>query len=162
MRFRYTVHEEDNDPDGVEVACRRRDSERTAPLLDATGNAANLSLTAVSIATDEAVFGGAAKETVPTRAAVTSEPSRGDTYGRGDSVDVEVQFNKEVTVSGRPVLQLTIGSPPSAAAAARGGDLAAARASATGSKRTATLVSGGNERLHFRYVVQSSDGSPGA
>ena len=105
---------------------------------------------------------GAAKETVPTRAAVTSEPSNGDTYGRGDSVDVEVPFNKEVTVSGRPVLELTVGSPPAASAAARGGDLAGARASVTGSKRTATLVSGENERLHFRYVVQSSDGSPGA
>ena len=161
VRFRYTVQEEDNDPDGVEVAAEGVTLNGGA-IVDAAGNAANLSLTAVSIAAGEAVFGGAAKETVPTRAAVTSEPSSGDTYGRGDSVDVEVQFNKEVTVSGRPVLELTIGSAPSAAAATRGGDLAGARAHVTGSKRTATLVSGGNERLHFRYVVQSSDGSPGA
>ena len=161
VRFRYTVQEADNDPDGVEVAAEGVTLNGGA-IVDAAGNAANVSLTAVSIAAGEAVFGGAAKETVPTRAAVTSEPSSGHTYGRGDSVDVEVQFNKEVTVSGRPVLELTIGSPPSAAAATRGGDLAGARADVTGSKRTATLVSGGNERLHFRYVVQSSDGSPGA
>ena len=49
------------------------------------------------------MYGGAAQATVPTRAAVTSAPSSGDTYTRGESVDVEVEFNKEVTVTGSPV-----------------------------------------------------------
>ena len=48
MHFRYTVQEEDNDPDGVEVAAEGVTLNGGA-IVDAAGNAANLSLTAVSI-----------------------------------------------------------------------------------------------------------------
>ena len=161
LRFRYTVQEEDNDPDGVEVAADGL-SLNGGTIADAAGNSATLSLAAASIGSGDKVYGGAAQETVPTRAAVTSEPSSGDTYTRGESVDVEVEFNKEVTVTGRPVLELTIGSEPSSSEVS-GGVRAGARASVSSSvKRTAALVSSANERLHFRYVVQPSDGSAGA
>ena len=162
VRFRYTVQEEDNDRDGVEVAAAGL-SLNGGTITDAAGNSANLSLAAAALGSGDKVYGGAAQETVPTRAAVTSEPSSGDTYTRGESVDVEVEFNKEVTVSGRPVLELTIGSEPSSSTVVSGGNLAGARASVSSSvKRTAALVSSANERLVFRYVVQSSDGSAGA
>ena len=40
---------------------------------------------------------------------VTSRPRVGDTYGRGETVEVQVTFDREVVVSGVPVLGLTVG-----------------------------------------------------
>ena len=40
---------------------------------------------------------------------VTSRPRVGDTYGRGEKVEVQVTFDQEVVVSGEPVLGLTVG-----------------------------------------------------
>ena len=41
---------------------------------------------------------------------MTSRPRVGDTYGRGEKVEVQVTFDREVVVSGVPVLGLTVGS----------------------------------------------------
>ena len=41
---------------------------------------------------------------------VTSRPRVGDTYGRGEKVEVQVTFDREVVVSGVPVVGLTVGS----------------------------------------------------
>ena len=162
VHFRYTVQEEDNDPDGVEVSASGL-LLNGGTIMDAAGNAADLSLGAAAIGSGHAVYGGAAQATVPTRAAVTSAPSSGDTYTRGESVDVEVQFNKEVTVTGSPVLELTIGSEPASSTARGGYAPAGPRASASSAvKRTAALVASAGERLVFRYVVQQSDGSADA
>ena len=57
-----------------------------------------------------------------------------------------------MTVSGQPLLELTIGSD-TAPGAARGGRLAG--------QRFAAFVDGANERLRFRYVVQADDRSDG-
>ena len=103
--------------------------------------------------------GSAKTQTRPTRAAVTSAPRSGGTYGRGESVDVEVRFNKEVTVSGQPQLELTIGS--NAQRAARSGRSTASQTGTAPKKRLAQFVSAANERLHFRYVVQAADDSLG-
>ena len=40
---------------------------------------------------------------------VTSRPRVGDTYGRGETVEVQVTFDREVVVSGVPVVGLTVG-----------------------------------------------------
>ena len=40
---------------------------------------------------------------------VTSRPRVGDTYGRGEKVEVQVTSDQEVVVSGQPVLGLTVG-----------------------------------------------------
>ena len=40
---------------------------------------------------------------------VTSRPRVGDTYGRGEKVEVQVTFDREVVVSGVPVVGLTVG-----------------------------------------------------
>ena len=40
---------------------------------------------------------------------VTSQPRVGDTYGRGEKVEVQVTFDQEVVVSGVPVVGLTVG-----------------------------------------------------
>ena len=157
VRFRYTVQEQDRDADGIGVAAGGL-SLNGGTIADAAGNPADLNLAAAAIGSGHAVNGGAKTQTKPTRAAVTSAPRSGGTYGRGESVDVEVQFNKEVTVAGQPQLELTIGSnPPGASRSGRG------TASQTGPapKRVANFVSGANERLHFRYVVRAADDSLG-
>ncbi len=157
VRFRYTVQQQDRDADGIGVAAEGL-SLNGGTIADGAGNPADLSLAAAAIGSGHAVNGGEKTRTRPTRAAVTSAPRSGGTYGRGESVDVEVQFNKEVTVAGQPQLELTIGSSPSGASRSRRGT-----ASQTGAapKRLANFVSGANERLHFRYVVRAADDSLG-
>ena len=157
VRFRYTVQEQDRDADGIGVAAGGL-SLNGGTIADAAGNPADLSLAAAAIGSGHAVNGGEKTRTRPTRAAVTSAPRSGGTYGRSESVDVEVQFNKEVTVAGQPQLELTIGSnPPAASRSGRG----TASQTGTAPKRLATFVSGTNERLHFRYVVRAADDSLG-
>ena len=159
VRFRYTVQEEDQDRDGITVAAAGL-SLNGGAIVDAAGNAANLSLAAASVDSGDQMDGGVAQDTVPTRAAVTSEPRNGETYGRGESVEVEIRFNKEVNVSGRPLVELSIDPRP--AARANGGRLAGARASASAAvTRRAAFVTGADERLQFRYVVQAGDASGG-
>ena len=160
VRFRYTVQEQDHDSDGIGVAAEGITLNGGA-IVDGADNPAQFNLKLAAIGSGHPVDGGETTDTVPTRAAVTSEPRSGDTYGRGESVDVEVEFTKEVTVSGQPLLELTIGSD-TAAAAARGGRLSAAQAgTGTPVKRFAAFVDGANERLRFRYVVQAEDRSQG-
>jgi len=157
VRFRYTVQEQDRDADGIGVAAGGL-SLNGGTIADAAGNPADLSLGAAAIGSGHAVNGGAKTQTMPTRAAVTSAPRSGGTYGRGESVDVEVQFNKDVTVAGQPQLELTIGSnPPGASRSGRG----TASQTGTAPKRLANFVSGANERLQFRYVVRAADDSLG-
>ena len=157
VRFRYSVQEQDQAPNGVGVAGL---SLNGGSILDAAGNAANLSLAAVSTPTGHKVDGGVAGETVPTRAAVISQPRNGEVYQRGESVDVEVLFNKGVSVAGLPQLELTMGPQPSRSSAARAGRLAASVVTQAAT-RVAAFVAGSDERLHFRYVVQAGDDSGG-
>ena len=159
VRFRYSVQEQDQAPNGVGVAAEGL-SLNGGSIQDAAGNPASLSLAAASTATGHQVDGGLTGRTAPTRAAVVSQPRNGEVYQRGESVEVEVQFNKEVSVAGQPQLELTIGPRPAPSAAASTGRLAA-RASSRADTRVATFVSGANERLRFRYVVQAGDDSGG-
>ena len=67
---------------------------------------------------------------------VTSRPRVGDTYGRGETVEVQVTFDREVVVSGVPVVSLTVG----------------------GDWRGAGYVSGsGTDVLTFRYEIGEDD-----
>ena len=159
VRFRYSVQEQDQAPNGVGVAAEGL-SLNGGSIQDTAGNPANLSLAAASIAAGHQVDGGLTARTAPTRAAVVSQPRNGEVYQRGESVDVEVRFNKEVSVAGQPQLELIIGPQPSRSAAGSTGRLAA-RASSRADTRVATFVAAANERLRFRYVVQAGDDSGG-
>ena len=50
------------------------------------------------------------RKPVITDVSVTSQPRVGDTYGRGETVEVQVTFDREVAVSGLPVVALIVGS----------------------------------------------------
>ena len=158
VRFRYTVQAQDRDADGIGVAAEGL-SLNGGTIADGAGNPADLGLAAAAIGSGHAVNGGESTQTRPRRAAVTSQPRSGGTYGRGESVDVEVQFNKEVTVTGEPRLELSIGADPPAGS--RGSRRTASRTGTAPGKRLAHFVAGANERLHFRYVVQAADDSLG-
>ncbi len=158
VRFRYTVQAQDRDPDGIGVAAEGL-SLNGGTIADGAGNPADLSLAAAAIGSGHAVNGGEQTQTRPRRAAVTSQPRSGGAYGRGESVDVEVQFNKEVKVTGQPQLQLTIGSD--SPGASRSSRRAASQTGTAPTKRLANFVSSANERVHFRYVVQAADDSLG-
>ena len=47
---------------------------------------------------------------VITDVSVTSQPRVGDTYGWGETIEVQVTFDREVVVSGTPVVGLNVGS----------------------------------------------------
>ena len=42
--------------------------------------------------------------------AFISSPARGDTYELGETIEVEVEFDSAVTATGRPQVELTIGT----------------------------------------------------
>ena len=60
-------------------------------------------------------------------------PARGDTYELGERVQVEVRFDRAVTVTGNPLVALTIGTQT----------------------RHATFASWGGLSLYFDYTVQA-------
>ena len=75
---------------------------------------------------------------VPTVTAVTlsSSPASGDTYGAGETIDLQVGILVAVTVTGIPPLALTIG---------------------TGTSQAGHTSGSGTQTLTFRYTVRSTD-----
>ena len=60
-----------------------------------------------------AVHGAAAQETpAPAVSGVSlrTAPASGDTYQRGDPIEVRIDFDRLVTITGSPQIQLTVGS----------------------------------------------------
>ena len=62
-------------------------------------------------------------------------PARGDTYELGETIEVVVEFNRAVTVTGKPQLALTIGAET----------------------RHAAMSGWGRDSLYFNYTVQQGD-----
>ena len=91
-------------------------------------------LVAVLVAPDGAQAAG--DSPTVTNIAITSSPATGDTYGKGETVQVTATFSEAVTVTGVPVLRLNVG----------------------GSYRQADYTSGsGSTALVFEYTVASRD-----
>ena len=129
LRFRYTVQPGDQDADGVGVEGGGLIGGTVA---DTVGNRAVRNVPARTWPTHTVGDAPVAVE----RVAVTSRPREGDTYGRGETIQVGVTFDAPVQVSGAPTLGLTIGARTRAAAFASGS---------------------GSRTLVFRYTVQSAD-----
>jgi hypothetical protein len=76
---------------------------------DAPGNAANLTLSAPGAPGSLGATDGITVDTInPMVQAIYAAPNSG-TYGTGATIDIEVIFNKNMAVSGTPVLQLNDG-----------------------------------------------------
>ena len=137
IRFRYVVATTDADTDGISVGSGAL-TLNGGTIIDGRGI-----LLAPSLVLGSNTFANAASHRVdgsrgpPRVSAVTiGAPAVGDTFERGETIDVTVMFNKTAAVTGTPQLALTIGSTTRQAAYASGGG-------------TASLV--------FRYVVVAAD-----
>ena len=136
--FRYTVQAADRDADGVSIAAGALTLNGGA-IRDAVGNAAVLGLGRHTVSSQAAhkVDGGVTRAPSVAGVTITSRPATGDTYSRGETVEVAVRFSQGVGVTGSPRLALRIGSATRQARYDRAGATSATQ--------------------YFRYVVQQAD-----
>ena len=135
LYFDYTVQEGDRDEDGISIAAnalvlnggtiRATDGTTDADLRHGTVAAGRGSKVNGSLATPPAVRD----------IAFISSPARGGTYEFGETIEVEVEFDRGVTATGSPQVALTIGTET----------------------RHATLSAWGDQSLYFDYAVQEGD-----
>ena len=135
LTFRYTVQATDADSDGLSIGASALTlNSGTIQSAAMTNAALGLGTRAVSNAVSHKVDGTIA---VPTVSVVTlSYPARGDTFGAGETIHIQVTFQLRVRVTGTPQVALTIGSGTGAAGYASGS---------------------GTTALNFRYTVQATD-----
>ena len=122
LRFRYTAQAEDRDTDGIAIAAGALDLNGGL-IRDAAGNNAILSLGshALGAQVSHKVDGSTGRAPAVTGVSVISAPTSGDTYTRGETIEVELRFDQAVGVSGTPNLALTLGSATAQAAWNRAG-----------------------------------------
>ncbi len=112
LTFRYVVVAADADTDGIEVGASAL-ALNSGAIADArdgsTAAALGLGSHALSAAAGHKVDGTLAGASV-TGVAVSSTPDSADTYGLGERIEVEVTFDRAVTVTGSPRLALTVGA----------------------------------------------------
>ena len=137
LRFEYQVQKGDRDDDGVGYAANAMVG--SGRLVDVHSWPVDRTVVARARLSDQVVDGvypGLLREPLEER----SSPRNGDTYARGESIEIAVMFDERVTVSHDPDLKLAL----------RIGNAAAVR--------RGVLVDGdGTDTLVFRYAVQDGD-----
>ena len=137
--FCYTVVAADADSTGISIGAGALTLPGGATIRAAgTGTAARLSLVPWNFANAAAYQVDGSKEVAPgvSGVAVASDAGADSTYGRTERIEVEVEFERSVAVTGTPQVALGIGSTTKQADYASGSG-------------TRTLV--------FRYVVAAAD-----
>ena len=137
LYFDYTVQERDRDADGISIAANALSlNGGTIRAADGTADA-DLTHDAVAAWSGQKVNGGLASPPAVTSIGFFS-PASGDTYELGETIELRVvEFHRAVTVSGSPLLALTIG---------------------TETRHAAYSTSWRDDRvLQFSYVVQEGD-----
>ena len=141
LTFVYRVQDGDNDADGIQVDMGAFFGGSFVDQDDETN--VNVATTTLARLPDHKV--DAVAPTVAAAPVVVSDPGVDNTYAIGDIIEIEVDFDEEIRVSGDPELILSIGrtgaTPPT-------GPLS----------RRATLSRVRPTRLVFRYEVQAGDG----
>ena len=136
LRFQYTVQAGDRDEDGISIAANAlAQGGGTITAADGTTEAV---LTHEAMAPDGASKVNGSDVTPPQVRAIRfgySPPARGDTYELGETVEVEVEFDRAVTETGDPQVALTIGTET----------------------RHAAFRGWGSQTLYFEYTVQEGD-----
>ena len=128
--FSYTVAHGDSAPDGIAIGANKI-SLNSGTVKDGADNDAELSHDAVD------VHSGHKVDTLDTTApavsfiTISSRPGDDNTYGLGDSIEIGVAFDEDVTVTGSPQLELDIG----------------------GNARTASYTSATGPTVVFTYTV---------
>ena len=118
--FNYVVQADDRDEDGISIAANAL--ELSGATIKAANGKASVDLTHPEIGSDGGSKVDGSLVTPPRVTSVShiSTPGRGDTYGLGEEVEVQVEFDRAVTVTGDPRLALTVGSETRYAAYFRG------------------------------------------
>ena len=110
LRFRYTVQAADRDNDGISFAANAL-RLNGATIQDRGGNDADLDLGEHAIINDENHrIDGSIDRPPGVQWVHVSEPVSGDTFTRGDRIEIHVGFNESISVNGTPQLELSIGA----------------------------------------------------
>ena len=136
LRFQYTVQAGDRDEDGISIPANAL-SLAGGTITAADGTTA-ADLTHEAVAPEGARKVNGSDVTPPQVRAIRfgySPPARGDTYELGETVEVEVEFDRAVTATGAPQVALTVGTET----------------------RHAAFRGWGTQTLHFDYTVQAGD-----
>ncbi|MDE0350320.1 MAG: hypothetical protein OXM56_11520, partial [Gammaproteobacteria bacterium] len=134
LRFRYVVQAGDFDDDGISLG---PSAMQGACIRDHAGNELDpRSVPPLPAQAAHKVNAGGTEPPLVTEVEIVSTPQAGATYATGEAIEVEVTFDKQVHVTGEPVLTISIGAHSRDAAFATGS---------------------GTTRLEFRYVVQEGD-----
>ena len=136
LRFQYTVQAGDRDEDGISIPANAL-SLAGGTITAADGTTA-ADLTHEAVAPEGASKVNGSDVTPPQVRAIRfgySPPARGDTYELGETVEVELEFDRAVTATGAPQVALTVGTET----------------------RHAAFRGWGTQTLHFDYTVQAGD-----
>ena len=137
LYFIYTVQEGDRDADGISIAANAL--ELHGGTITAADGATDADLAHPEVGADGGSKVDGTLVTPPRVTAVSfiSSPGRGDTYELGEEVEVQVEFDRAVIVTGNPRVALTIGSE---------------------ARHAAHLASWGDDQYaYFSYAVQAGD-----
>ena len=137
LYFDYTVQAGDRDEDGISIAANVLSlNGGTITAVDGTTDA-DLTHGAVAAEGGRKVNGSLTTPPAVRDIYFSSSPARGDTYELGERIEVNVGFDRAVTVTGKPQVTLIIG---------------------TQTRQAAYSTSWGDDRhLDFSYVVQAGD-----
>ena len=137
LHFNYTVQRGNRDGDGVSIAANALVlNGGTIKATDGTTDA-DLRHGAVAAERGSKVNGSLATPPAVKGISFFSSPARGNTYGLGETIEVVVEFDRAVTVTGSPQVALTIG---------------------TQTRQAAYSISWRGDRYaHFSYAVQEGD-----
>ena len=151
MHFEYTVQGPDRDEDGISIAANALAlNEGTIKQAGDRTTDADLSHGAVAANPTRKVDGSLVTRPVVRAIYLDNHipPPTGDTYVRGERVRVWVEFDRDVTVTGQPLVALTIGSQTRQA-------IYSGHSAFTLPGAVGTFVD--EHVLSFDYLVQSTD-----
>ncbi len=136
LRFQYTVQAGDRDEDGISIPANAL--SLVGGTITAADGTTAADLTHEAVAPEGASKVNGSDVTPPQVRAIRfgySPPARGDTYELGETVEVEVEFDRAVRATGAPQVALTVGTET----------------------RHAAFRGWGTQTLHFDYTVQAGD-----
>ena len=135
LYFTYAVQEDDRDEDGISIAANAL-ALNGGTITSADGTIdADLSHRAVAAERRRKVNGSDSSPPSVRDIAFNSSPTRGDTFGLGETIEVRVEFDRAVKATGSPQVALTIGKR----------------------MRHATLSAWSPRSMRFEYTVRGPD-----
>ena len=117
--FEYTIAAGDEDTNGVSIAANQL-VLNGGTITDAEGNAADVTHRALDTQAAHKVDGIVPTVATTNGIAITSTPTSNNTYIAGETIQVQVTFTENVTVTNTPELTLRIGASDELAAYQRG------------------------------------------